>query len=68
MTAKPVPQQLDEARRLVADEAFEDADFGEVRVAAHNGWETDGDRFIKVAFMDVGAHDSESGKSPSLDM
>lgn len=59
MTVKPVPQQLDEARRLVADEAFEDADFGEVTVAAHNGWEIDGDRFTKIAFMDIGAHDSE---------
>lgn len=59
MTDQAGTKQLDEARRLVADEAFEDADFGEVTVAAHNGWETDGDRFTKVAFMDVGAHDSE---------
>lgn len=45
---------LDERRTLAADRAFEDADFGEAEVAAHNGWEVAGDSWRKTVFLDVG--------------
>lgn len=49
---------LERRRRFAADCAFEDADFGDVSVEAHNGWETEGDRFTKLAFMDVGGDET----------
>lgn len=49
---------LEARRRAEADLAFEAEDFGDVVVEAHDGWETCGDRYTKVAFMDVGAEDT----------
>ncbi len=56
--AFPEGQDLEARRRDQADAAFEEADFGDVTVEAHNGWEVEGDRWTKLAFMDVGGEET----------
>ncbi|MBW3243743.1 hypothetical protein KUV57_13805 [Epibacterium sp. DP7N7-1] len=57
-----LPGQLVESRRReVADQLFEDADFGDWTVAATNGWEGDGvGRYARQVFLE---HDNLKGPS-----
>lgn len=52
------PRELAERRERIANQAFEDAGFGDLFVEAHNGWDVSGDRHEKLVFLDVGGEAS----------